>query len=237
MPLSPSAAASALVLPCVCPPSLLPAPLPTPGVCPPPLPLAILQRSPSVPRPAPSCFAPRPARLPSPPASTTHRCSCGIVMSISVLLGVGAPTGRGRKGRGLLSPKAALGGYALGGLMWMWLLFMWVRYLASSLPSAAAARAPGSWPGEAPWVRVGPVPLAGGEPRAAACPAGAAVLAPCGLSGGVSGAPPVGGAAGAMAWAARAASPAGTGSGASGSESLGAPGAHLGFYEVPKSRN
>ena len=53
-------------------------------------------------------------------------------------------------------------------------------------------------------------------------PAVAAVAAPCGLSGGVSGAPPLGRVAAAMAWAAEASSPAGTRSGAGGSGSLGA---------------
>ena len=87
----------------------------------------------------------------------------------------------------------------LGGITWVWLRLVWARYLAPSLPSAAAAAVPGGWPGEAPWARTGLVPRAGGVPGAAAWLAGAAVAAPCSLSGGVSGAPPGGGAAGATA--------------------------------------
>ena len=64
----------------------------------------------------------------------------------------------GRTGCSPPSGKAALGGYGLGGLVWVWLGLVWARYLAPSLPSAAAAAAPG----EALGARAGPVPRAGG---------------------------------------------------------------------------
>ena len=114
--------------------------------------------------------------------------------------------------------KAALGGYDLGELTCVWLGLVWARYL---LPCPRSAAAP-AVPGDAPRARAGPVPRAGSVPGAVAWLAGAAIAAPCGLSGGVSAAPPGGGAAGAAACAAGAASLAGTSSGTRGSGSLGA---------------
>ena len=57
-----------------------------------------------------------------------------------------------------------MGGYGLGGLLWVWLGFVWARYLAPSLLSAADVAVPS----EAPGVRAGPVPCAGGVPGAVA---------------------------------------------------------------------
>ena len=59
-----------------------------------------------------------------------------------VRLGAGGRTGRSRP-----VGKAALGGYGLGGLVWVWLGLVWAQYFAPSLPSAAAAAAPGEAPG------------------------------------------------------------------------------------------
>ena len=124
---------------------------------------------------------PRPRAVP-PTSWITHRasycrCSCGSVMPGGVRVGAG-----GQTGRGLPLGKACLGGYGLGGLVWVWLGLVWARYLAPSLPSAAAAAAPG----EALGARARPVPCAGGVPEAAAWPTGAgarlaraAVPAPC----------------------------------------------------------
>ena len=88
----------------------------------------------------------------------------------------------GRTGRRLPLGKAPLAGYGLGGLVWVWLALVWARYLAPSLPSDAAAAAPG----EALGARAGPVPCAGGVLGAAVWPAGAVprlrravVSAPC----------------------------------------------------------
>ena len=109
---------------------------------------------------------------------------------------------RGVTGRGCPVGKAALGGYGLGGLVWVWLGLVWARYFAPSLPSAAAAAAPG----EAPGARAGATSRAGGVPGAAvgaaARLAGAAVSAPC-----APGVPSGGGAAGLAAWAAVAEAP------------------------------
>ena len=81
--------------------------------------------------------------------------------------------------------------------MWVWLGLVWARYFTPSLPSAAAAVAPG----EAPGARAGATPRAGGVPGAAvgaaARLAGVAVSAPC-----APGAPSGGGAAELAAWAA-----------------------------------
>ena len=121
--------------------------------------------------------------------------------------------------------EGGLGRVRPGGLGWVWLGRVWARYSAPSIPSVAAAAAPGGLPGEAPWARAGPVPRAGGVPGAAARSAAAAAGASCGRSDGLSGAPPAGGAAGATAWAVGAASPAGNGSGTGG---LGSPGAAWG---------
>ena len=112
----------------------------------------------------------------------------------------------GRTGRGRPVEKAALGEYSLGGLVWVWLGLVWARYLAPSLPSAAAAVAPS----EAPRARAGAIPRAGGVPGAvvgaAARLPGAAVSAPC-----VAEAPSGGGVAGLAASAAGAVSSAGAG--------------------------
>ena len=77
---------------------------------------------------------------------------------------------------------AVPGGYGLGGLVLVWLGWVWARYLAPSLPSAAAAAAPC----EALRARTGPILRARGVLGAAAGPAGAvarlaraAVAAPC----------------------------------------------------------
>ena len=93
----------------------------------------------------------------------------------------------GRMGRGRPVGKATLGGYGLGGLVWVCLGLVWARYFAPSLPSAAAAAAPG----EAPGASAGATPCAGGVPGAAVGAAArlawAAVSAPCApgtLSGG-----------------------------------------------------
>ena len=103
--------------------------------------------------------------------------SCGSVIPGGVRSAVGGRTCRVRP-----VGKAALGGNGLGGLVWEWLGLAWARYLARSLPSAAALAAPG----EALWARAGPVPRARGVPGAAAWPAGAVarlagavVSAPC----------------------------------------------------------
>ena len=102
-------------------------------------------------------------------------------MPIGVRLGVGA-----RTGRGLPWGKAALGGYGLGKLTWVLLSLVWARYLAPSLPSAAAAAVPS----EAPGALAGPVPRTSGVPGAGARLDGAAVAVAC-----VYGAPLAGGAA------------------------------------------
>ena len=60
--------------------------------------------------------------------------------------------------------EVGLGGVRLGRAVWVWLGFEWARYLAPSLPPAAAAAAPG----EALGARAGPAPRAGGMPGAVA---------------------------------------------------------------------
>ena len=92
---------------------------------------------------------------------------------------------------------AALGGCGSGGLVWVWLGSVWARYLTPSLPSAAAAAAPGEVLG----ARAEPAPRARWVPGALAWSAGAvvrlvgaAVSAPC-----VPGAPSGSGAAGTAA--------------------------------------
>ena len=71
---------------------------------------------------------------------------------------------RGLTSRGLPLGKASLGEYGLGALVWVWLGFVWARYLAPSLPSAAAVAALGEVLG----ARVGSVLRAGGVLGAAA---------------------------------------------------------------------
>ena len=123
----------------------------------------------------------------------------------------------GRKGRGRPVGKAALGGYGLGGPVWVWLGLVLARYFAPSLPSAAAAAAPG----EAPGVRARATPHAGGVPGAAvgaaARLAGAAISAPY-----APGAPSGSRATGLAAWAAGAVSSADAGPRVEGSVSAGA---------------
>ena len=97
----------------------------------------------------------------------------------------------GRTGRSRPVGKAALGGYGLGGLVWVWLGLVWARYFAPSLPSAAAAAAPGEVPG----ARAEATPRARGVPGAAARLAGAVVSAPC-----APGSPSGGGAGGSRPW-------------------------------------
>ena len=115
--------------------------------------------------------------------------------------------------------KAALGGYGFGSLVWVWLGLVWAWYFAPSLPSAAAAAAPG----EAPGARAGATPRAGDVP-------GAAVVAAARLAGAAvsasfePGAPSWGGAAGLAAWAAGAVSSAGAGPRVDSSMSAGAAG-------------
>ena len=101
---------------------------------------------------------------PPPPSRITRRASCcrrscGSVMLTGVRTGAG-----GQTGRGLPSGKAAFWGYGLWGLAWVWLGLVWTRYLAPSLPPAAAAAAPG----EALGARAEAAPCAGGVRRALA---------------------------------------------------------------------
>ena len=120
---------------------------------------------------------------------------------------------RARMGLGLPSEKAALGGYGWGGLKWVWLGLVWAPYLTPSLPSAAChgcprrgARGPrGACPPR--WRRTG----------GRSMPDWRGVCGSMRVWG-----PSWGQAAEAAAWAAGAASPAGTGSRAGVSDSLGA---------------
>ena len=178
--LSPSAAAGLGTLPNLRPCSLPRAPGPAPCVCPWALPL-----SPPVPRSALPWPAPCPAGALSPPSRITRRASCCRRICRSVTPGGVRSGAGGRMGCGCPVGKEALGGYGLGGLVWVCLGLAWARYLASSLPSAAAAAAPG----EAVRARAGSVPRACGVLGAAAWPARAparlaraAVSAPCALS-------------------------------------------------------
>ena len=198
--------------PRLCPRSLLRAPRPVPCAC-----LWALPLSPPVPRCAILWPAPCPACVLSPPSRITRWASCcgrscGSVTPGGVRSGAG-----GQRGRGRPVGKAALGGYGLGGLVWVWLGLLWARYFAPSLPSAAAAAAPG----QAPGAHAGATPRAGGVPGAAvgaaARLAGAAVSAPF-----APGAPSRGGAAGLAARAAGVVSSAGEGHRVDGSMSAGA---------------
>ena len=73
-----------------------------------------------------------------------------------------------RSGAGGRTCRVRLEGKGLGenglrGLVWVWVGLVWPRYFAPSLPTAAAAAAPG----EAPGARAGSVPRVCGVPGAA----------------------------------------------------------------------
>ena len=186
--------ASRRPLPALCPPplllasaprpslrprSLLRVPWPAPCVCPwaPPL-------WPPVPRSALLWLAPCPACALPPPSWITRRasrclCSCGSLTPGGKRSGAGGRTCCFRPG------EKGLGGNGLGGLVWVWVGLVWARYFAPSLPTAAAAAAPG----EAPGARAGSVPRVRGMLGAVAWlaedvarPAGAAVSTPRALS-------------------------------------------------------
>ena len=144
-----SAAAGLGALPRLHPRSLPRAPRPAPCACPWAVPL-----SPPVPRSAFLWPAPCPACALSPPSRITRRACCCRRSCGSVTPGGVRSGARGRTGRCRPVGKAALGGFGLGGLVWVWLGLVWARYFAPSLPSAAAAVAPG----EAPGARAGATP-------------------------------------------------------------------------------
>ena len=85
-------------------------------------------------------------RVVPPPPRITRRASCCLRSCGSVTPGGVRSGAGGRTGRGRPVGKAAFGGYGLRGLVWVWLGLVWARYFAPSLPSAAAAAAPGEAP-------------------------------------------------------------------------------------------
>ena len=127
---------------------------------------ASLPLSPPVPRSAVPWLARCPACAPSPPSWITRRasrclCSCGSVTPGGERSGAGGRMCRVRPG------GKVLGQNGLGGLVWVLVGLVWARYLAPSLPTAAAAAAAG----EAPVARAGSVPRVCGVLVAAAWPA------------------------------------------------------------------